>query len=54
VDPARAIQLMKRDLVGDYLRLLRRRGPAPLVAKPVGIKRKEGIPAAPAPTVTRG
>ena len=54
VDPARAIQLMKRDLVGDYLRLLRRRRPAPLVVTPVDIKRKEGIPAAPAPTVTRG
>jgi len=54
VDPAKAIQLMKRQLVTDYLRLLRHKAPAPIAVKPVGIKRREGIPEAPAPTVPRG
>jgi Fe-S oxidoreductase len=34
VDPAKAIQLMKRELVLDYLRLLKKRRPAPIAARP--------------------
>ena len=52
VDPAKAIQLMKRELVLDYLRLLKKRRPAPIAAHPA-VRRREGIPDAPAPTVTR-
>ena len=52
VDPAKAIQLMKRELVLDYLRLLKKRCPAPIAARPAA-KRREGIPDAPAPTITR-
>jgi succinate dehydrogenase / fumarate reductase iron-sulfur subunit len=51
VDPAKAIQLMKRELVFDYLRLRKQRCPAKVAPKPVGAKRREGIPEAPAPTV---
>lgn len=51
VDPARAIQLMKRELVLDYLRLRRGREPSPLATKPAGIERRPGIPEAPKPTV---
>ena len=51
VDPARAIQLMKRELVLDYLRLRKERCPASVAAKPAGISRREGIPDAPKPTL---
>jgi hypothetical protein len=51
VDPARAIQLMKRELVLDYLRLRRERCPASVATPPPGIARREGIPTAPTPTV---
>jgi succinate dehydrogenase / fumarate reductase iron-sulfur subunit len=51
VDPAKAIQLMKRDLVLDYLHLLRRPHPAPLAVKPAGIQRRPDIPEAPKRTV---
>jgi succinate dehydrogenase / fumarate reductase iron-sulfur subunit len=51
VDPARAIQLMKRGLVLDYLRLRRRRRPAGVAARPAGIVRRDGIPEAPKPTI---
>jgi succinate dehydrogenase / fumarate reductase iron-sulfur subunit len=51
VDPAKAIQLMKRDLVLDLLRLRRRRrAPAGVVEAPRGTPR-EGIAAPPARTV---
>ncbi len=50
VDPARAIQLMKRQLVFDLLHLRRGHAPASLAAPPAGTPR-EGIAAAPAPTV---
>jgi succinate dehydrogenase/fumarate reductase-like Fe-S protein len=50
VDPAKAIQLMKRELVLDYLHL-RRREPGSLCPKPAGIQRRPGIPEAPKPTV---
>ncbi|MCK4772339.1 MAG: hypothetical protein KAT18_05410, partial [Candidatus Latescibacteria bacterium] len=54
VDPARAIQLMKRELVWDYLRLSRRRHrkPAGLLPEEKRSKeRREDIPEAPAFTV---
>ena len=51
VDPARAIQLMKRQLVFDYLRLWKQPCPAPLAKAPAGTKRRDGIPDAPARTI---
>jgi succinate dehydrogenase / fumarate reductase iron-sulfur subunit len=51
VDPAKAIQLMRRQLVLDYLRLRRKCQPASLVEKPEGIERRPDIPEAPPPTV---
>jgi succinate dehydrogenase / fumarate reductase iron-sulfur subunit len=53
VDPAKAIQLMKQDLVFDLLHLRRRRPPAAVAEAPHGAPR-EGIPAAPARTVPEG
>ena len=51
VDPAKAIQLMKRALVLDYLRLWKQPCPAS-VAKPLaGLKRRDGIPEAPPRTI---
>lgn len=51
VDPAKAIQLMKRELVADYFKLREQRCPARLAETPKGVARREGIPEAPAPTV---
>jgi succinate dehydrogenase / fumarate reductase iron-sulfur subunit len=53
VDPARAIQLMKQQLVLDYLRLgkLRKRHPAPTLPPEKRRGRREGIPEAPEYTV---
>jgi succinate dehydrogenase / fumarate reductase iron-sulfur subunit len=53
VDPARAIQLMKRELVLDYLRLgkLRKREAAPLMPADNKLGRREGIPEPPPFTV---
>ncbi len=52
VDPAKAIQLMKREMVLDYLHLLRHGCPAKVSKGPVaGVKRREGIPDAPTPTI---
>lgn len=51
VDPARAIQLMKRELVLDYLKLREHKGKSPLWNKPEGIKRRPEIPEAPPFTV---
>ncbi len=53
VDPARAIQLMKRELVLDYLRLgkLKKRKPAPILPAEKKQGRREGIPEAPPFTV---
>jgi succinate dehydrogenase / fumarate reductase iron-sulfur subunit len=51
VDPAKAIQLMKRELVLDFLHLRRKKCPAAVAAKPTEVKRREGVPDAPAPTV---
>jgi succinate dehydrogenase / fumarate reductase, iron-sulfur subunit len=50
VDPAKAIQLMKRDMVTDLLRLRRRRAPAAVAEEPHGTPR-EGIAAPPPRTV---
>jgi Fe-S oxidoreductase len=52
VDPAKAIQLMKRELVLDYLHLLKHPCPAKVAPVPEGLKRRENIPPAPARTVT--
>ena len=51
VDPAKAIQLMKRQLVTDYLGIRRASPPAQVGLKPTGIERRPGIPEAPEPTV---
>jgi succinate dehydrogenase / fumarate reductase iron-sulfur subunit len=51
VDPAKAIQLMKRELVLDYLRLRRPHEPSPLSEKPEVVQRRPNIPEAPKPTV---
>ncbi len=51
VDPAKAIQLMKRELVLDYLRLRRGHEPTKLAGKPKGIKRRSEIPEAPKRTL---
>ena len=51
VDPARAIQLMKRQLVFDYLKLWKQPCPAKIATTPAGLKRREGIPDAPARTI---
>jgi len=51
VDPAKAIQLMKRELVLDFLRLRRKKSPTKLTQKPAGIKRRPDIPDPPARTI---
>jgi hypothetical protein len=51
VDPAKAIQLMKREMVLDYLRLRKGRVPVAVVPKPTGGKRRPDIPEAPPRTV---
>lgn len=51
VDPARAIQLMKRDLILDLLKLKRKRNPASLAQSPISAEPRENIPHAPEFTV---
>lgn len=51
VDPARAIQLMKRQLVFDYLHIWKQPCPATVAATPPGLKRRDGIPATPIRTI---
>ncbi|MEW5981626.1 MAG: succinate dehydrogenase iron-sulfur subunit [Acidobacteriota bacterium] len=51
VDPARAIQLMKRQLVFDYLRLWKQPSPARLAVVPAEVKRRADVPEAPARTI---
>jgi succinate dehydrogenase / fumarate reductase, iron-sulfur subunit len=51
VDPARAIQIMKRQLVFDYLRLYKQPCPSKVAPKPTEVRRREGIPDAPAATI---
>ncbi len=53
VDPARAIQLMKRQLVCAYLRLYEQPCPSKVAARPAGATRRADVPEAPAPTVAR-
>ena len=51
VDPAKAIQLMKREMVLDLLHLRKHPCPAP-VAQPLrDVKRRPEVPDAPEPTV---
>jgi succinate dehydrogenase / fumarate reductase iron-sulfur subunit len=52
VDPARAIQLLKRQLVAGYLRLAKPRQPCPKQGPAEGAKRT-GVPEAPPFTVAR-
>ena len=54
VDPAKAIQLMKRDLVFDLLRLRRKQAPARRRTVAPVPKRRRGIREAPARTVPPG
>jgi succinate dehydrogenase / fumarate reductase, iron-sulfur subunit len=51
VDPAKAIQLMKKELVLEYFKLAKTRCPAKVAVKPKDLKRRDGIPEAPKPTV---
>jgi len=50
-DPARAIQLMKRSLLFDFLKLRPCRKPAEVLGTPSGVQRREEIPHAPVYTV---
>ncbi len=54
VDPALAIQLLKRQVVADSLGLWRRRSPAPIAPPNTQAQRRPDIPAAPPPTVPTG
>jgi succinate dehydrogenase / fumarate reductase iron-sulfur subunit len=54
VDPAKAIQLMKRELVLSYLHLWKQPCPAAQAKVPAGAKRREGIPEAPPRTIGAG
>ncbi len=51
VDPARAIQHMKRSLVLDYLRLRRKKKPCEEMGSPEGVERRKEIPYPPEYTV---
>ena len=51
VDPARAIQLMKRQLVFEYLRLYRQPCPSAVMPKATVINRRPDVPEAPARTI---
>jgi succinate dehydrogenase / fumarate reductase, iron-sulfur subunit len=51
VDPARAIQLMKRQLVLDYLHLWKQPCPAKVLPRLTGAQRRPDIPEAPKPTI---
>jgi succinate dehydrogenase / fumarate reductase iron-sulfur subunit len=51
VDPARAIQFLKRQLVMDYFKLLKKGRGCQVVGPPTDSKRREGVPEPPAYTV---
>ena len=51
VDPAKAIQLMKRELVWDYIKLRKAHRPTSIGPKPKEIRRRPDIPEAPARTI---
>lgn len=53
VDPAKAIQLMKRMLVFDYLKLLKKKPPCRIITEPRETGKREGIPEAPPFTVNK-
>ena len=48
VDPAKAIQLMKRELVLDYFKLRKAKCPSEVAKMPQGIQRRPEVPDAPA------
>jgi succinate dehydrogenase / fumarate reductase iron-sulfur subunit len=54
VDPARAVQLLRRSLVLDVLGLRRPRPMASLAERPIGMERRPDVPEPPAPTVAAG
>jgi succinate dehydrogenase/fumarate reductase-like Fe-S protein len=54
VDPARAVQLLRRSLVLDALGLRRPRPTASLAERPTGIERRPDVPEPPPPTVASG
>lgn len=51
VDPAKAIQLMKREMVFSFLKLLKKKKPCSVYEEKKERKRREGIPEAPPRTV---
>lgn len=51
VDPARAIQFMKRELVLNYLKLKKHKAKSHILGKPEGVERRPEIPEAPPFTV---
>ena len=51
VDPARAIQIMKRQLVFDYLKLWKQPCPAKVAPIPTEMKRRPDVPDAPVRTI---
>ncbi|MCL4848551.1 MAG: succinate dehydrogenase iron-sulfur subunit [Acidobacteria bacterium] len=53
VDPARAIQMVKRQLVFAYLRLYEQPCPSKVVPRPTELRRHADVPEAPAPTAPR-
>jgi len=53
VDPARAIQLMKRNLVFTYLKLAKQGQPCKTIGPDPHAKRREGIPEAPPYTIAQ-
>jgi succinate dehydrogenase / fumarate reductase, iron-sulfur subunit len=53
VDPARAIQLMKRHLFFDFLKLAGKKKPAHVMGRPEGVQRNPDIPPSPPYTVEK-
>ncbi len=51
VDPAFAIQLLKKDMLLDKLHIKRKKKGAPELGPPTGVQRRPEIPEAPKPTV---
>ncbi len=51
VDPAKAIQRLKRTLLLDFFHLRPRQRPAEMAHTPAGLERRPGIPEPPQPTV---
>jgi succinate dehydrogenase iron-sulfur subunit len=53
VDPARSIQLMKKQLFFDFIKLLKAKKPAEVLGKPEGVERNPDIPFPPEFTVSQ-